>query len=69
MIDTDGHTTIVVQTLPKPDAARQSLIEEALLNPPEVWYTTGPSTSKIDGKHLLIIAAVVAGVVLLFRRG
>ena len=67
MIDTDGHTTVVVtDSLPSVDPQRQKLLETFIENAPgSVWSTESPA---LNMKVVLVGGLVALGIVLLMRR-
>jgi hypothetical protein len=66
MIDTNGHTTVVVETqLPAISAERKSLIERIVSEPPQMWWT--PESKGIDMKTIMVAGVLALGIILIVR--
>lgn len=66
-IDTDGHTTVIVEsTLPGVDNERKLLIDKIVSDPPTAFWTT-PSGSGLDMKVILIGGLIALGIILIVR--
>ena len=67
MIDTDGHTTVIVESvLPNVSNERKLLIDKIVSDPPTAFWST-PSESGVNMKTILIGALVALGIILIVR--
>ena len=67
MINTDGQTTVIVESvLPQVSNERKLLIDKIVSDPPTAFWTT-PSAAGLNMKTLLIGGLVALGIILIVR--